>query len=309
MMNDLVGVMDLGTNTFHLLVGRGSQVGFEIVHRERKAVKLGKGGINNSEILPEAVDRALSCMVAFRKKLDELGVSRFRAIGTSALRSAANSKEVIHLIRQSTGIDVEVITGDQEATFIYHGIRAALPLGPSPSLIVDIGGGSVEFILANDTSVYWQVSLDIGAQRLLEKFHRHDPMTPEEYIALMEHYDAALPPVLDTVKRWAPTTLVGSSGTFDTLSEIYCLSVGLPYVASAPETPLTPEAFRIIHRELLTRNRDDRMKIPGMIEMRVEMIVVASCLIHYLLGKFVFDRMRVSSYSLKEGVLAKLANE
>jgi exopolyphosphatase/guanosine-5'-triphosphate,3'-diphosphate pyrophosphatase len=308
MMNDLVGVMDLGTNTFHLVVARVSPGSFEIVHRERQAVKIGKGGINNSEILREAVDRALVCMSGFQRKLDELRVSRFRAIGTSAFRSASNAAEVIHEIKEETGIAVEVISGDEEATFIYCGIRAALPLGTTPSLIVDIGGGSVEFIIANDTSVFWQTSLDIGAQRLLEKFHRHDPMTSEEYVALKEHYSATLPPVLDAINRLRPATLVGSSGTFDTLGDIYCLSVGLPYAAAAPETPLTPEAFRIIHRELLTRNRDDRLNIPGMIEMRVDMIVVASCLIEYLLSKFGFERIRVSSYSLKEGVLAKLAN-
>jgi exopolyphosphatase/guanosine-5'-triphosphate,3'-diphosphate pyrophosphatase len=308
MMNDLVGVMDLGTNTFHLLVARVKKGSFEVVHRERQAVKIGKGGINNSEILPEAVDRALSCMSGFRNKLDELGVLRFRAIGTSAFRSASNSADVVHQIKTTTGIEVQVISGDQEATYIYQGIRAALALGSASGLIVDIGGGSVEFIIANDSSVFWQVSVDIGAQRLLEQFHRHDPMTSKEYAGLMEHYDTSLAPVLEAAKRWMPTTLVGSSGTFDTLSEIYCLSMGVPYTASSPETPLTPEAFQIIHRELLARNRDDRMKIPGMIEMRVDMIVVASCLIHYLLSKLVFDRIRVSSYSLKEGVLAELAN-
>lgn len=305
-MDDLVGIMDLGTNTFHLLVARVSAEDFNIVYRERQAVKIGKGGINSSEILPEAVDRALLCLTGFRKKLDELGVSRFRAIGTSALRSAGNSAEVIHRIKVTTGIDVEVISGDQEATFIYHGIRTALRLGSKPNLIVDIGGGSVEFILATGTSVLWQVSLNIGGQRLLEQFHRQDPLTPQAYHDLRRHYTEALRPVLEAATRWPPETLVGSSGTFDTLSEIHCMSTGLPYEATSSETPLTPEAFRVIHRDLIARNREDRLKIPGMIEMRVDMIVVASCLIEFLMDHIPFKSIRVSTYSLKEGVLAMM---
>src|SRR5262245_54699187 len=111
-MDDLVGVMDLGTNTFHLLVARLSPQGFSVVYRDRQAVKIGKGGINQSAILPDAIDRAVSCLSTFRAKLDELGVTRFRAFGTSALRSARNSEDIIRQIESATGIKVHVITGD-----------------------------------------------------------------------------------------------------------------------------------------------------------------------------------------------------
>lgn len=305
-MRERVGVMDLGTNTFHLLIAEIRESGFTILYRDRRPVKIGKGGINRGVITGEAIDRAVACMQSFRVKLAEMHVTRFRALGTSALRSAENGQAVLEDIRRKSGIKVEVISGQQEAEYIYYGVRTAAPLGEMPSLIVDIGGGSVEFIIGNSRTIFWKISLDIGAQRMLELFHRHDPMTPVELHALDQHYQHALAPVVEAMKRWNPETLVGSSGTFDTLSEIYCVANGIPYVATQAETPLTVEAFQQIHHQLITKDRAGRMQIPGMIEMRVDMIVVASCLIQHLIQAFHFHNMRVSSYSLKEGVLATL---
>jgi exopolyphosphatase/guanosine-5'-triphosphate,3'-diphosphate pyrophosphatase len=172
-----------------------------------------------------------------------------------------------------------------------------------PSLIVDIGGGSVELIIADQETIFWKRSVDIGGQRMLEHYHRHDPMLPGELQDLEQHYKASLQDLGEAVTQWKPRTLVGSSGTFDTLSEIHCLHERIPYRSTDSETPLTVEACQRIHQELLTRDRVARMLIPGMIEMRVDMIVVASCLIKYLLEAFGFSSIRVSTYSLKEGVI------
>lgn len=308
-MKERLAVMDLGTNTFHLMVADVVDGKPSVVFRDRRPVKLGKGGINQGTIRKDAIDRALDCMKSFQEKVDSLQVSRSVAIGTSALRSAANGQQVLDVIRQATGIAVEVITGDKEAEYIYRGVRSAVDLGSAPALIVDIGGGSVEFIIADRKSIHWKVSLDIGAQRLMELYHRHDPMSEEERLALTGHYRKALGPIAESVARWNPSTMVGSSGTFDTLSEIYCRRTGRDYLAAAPETPLTVEAFGDIHQELISKDREGRMRIPGMIEMRVDMIVVASCLIAFLLDTYGFQRVRVSSYSLKEGVLASLISK
>lgn len=307
-MNERIGVMDLGTNTFHLLIAEIRENGFQVIHRERRPVKIGKGGINRGTILPDAIGRAADCMKAFRAKLDEEQVSRFHALGTSALRDASNRMTVLQAIREASGIGVEIISGDQEAEFIYYGVRTAVPLGQDPALIVDIGGGSVEFIIGNARTLFWKSSIDIGAQRLLEQYHRHDPILPEEIEALDQAYTKSLGAVADAIKLYKPMALVGSSGTFDTLSEIYCSANGTPYRPDQAETPLTVDDFQTIHQMLISKDRAGRMQIPGMIEMRVDMIVVASCLIHHLLRRFGFSRIRVSTYSLKEGVLATLAH-
>ncbi|MBL7852468.1 MAG: exopolyphosphatase [Cyclobacteriaceae bacterium] len=302
-MKKRLAVMDLGTNTFHLLVADVAGGGMSVVYRDRRPVKLGKGGINEGRITTEAMERAVNCMREFRQQCDVLGVDSIKAIGTSALRSAVNGREVTAAIRQAADVNVDVITGEQEAIYIYYGVRAAMDLGTAPSLIVDIGGGSVEFILADRDTIFWKRSLEIGAQRMLEQYHKHDPMLAGELQRLYQHYENAIGELVHAVTLWKPLALVGSSGTFDTLSEVYCIREGLPYRPTDSETPLTVDAFLRIHEELVTKNRALRMQIPGMIEMRVDMIVVASCLIDLLVRTFRFKKIRVSSYSLKEGVL------
>ena len=178
-------------------------------------------------------------------------------------------------------------------------------LGKEKSLIIDIGGGSVEFIIGNNEQIFWKQSREIGAQRLLERFQKHDPILPAEIDEVNQYLKESLGSLFDAINQYKPRTIVGSSGTFDTLSDIYCLQSGVE-IKDSPETPLTLTAFEKIYAEIISKNRAERMLIPGMIEMRVDMIVVACCLIKFIKDQFLFEGIRVSSYSLKEGVLAGL---
>lgn len=263
------------------------------------------GGINQGYITPEGTERAVNTMKAFKKTMMAEGVETALAFGTSALRNARNGEEVIKKIEAKTGIKTEIISGLQEAEYIYKGARAAIDMGSEKSLIMDIGGGSVEFIIGNNKEIFWSHSFEIGGQRLLEKFQKHDPITREETEGLFHFFNQELGLLLSALKTHHPKTLIGSSGTFDTLSDIYCWKNDLP-LKDTPETPFSLNAFDEIYEELLMKDRAARMQIPGMIEMRVDMIVVASCLIKYLLSCHPFKQIRVSSYSLKEGVLATL---
>ena len=301
---DKIGIIDLGTNTFHLLVAERVDSQYTIIYQNRVPAKVGMGGINQNIITEEGVERAIKAISDFQTTLKEMGVEKVMAFGTSALRSANNGNEVIQKIKNATGIETKIISGEEEAELIYLGVRAAVKLGKEKSLIVDIGGGSVEFIIGNDQEIFWKHSFDIGAQRLLEKFQKHDPISSEEIKMLDQFFDSSLQPLLTQLGVHLPKTLVGSSGTFDTLSDIYCSRNNIQQ--QSPETPLTIVAFYEIFEELIVKNRPERMKIVGMIEMRVDMIVVACCLIDFLLKRHSFSAIRVSSYSLKEGVLATL---
>lgn len=304
-MKERIAIIDLGTNTFHLLIAEKNGPETNILYREKQAVKIGMGGINQGLIKEPAILRALTCLRNFKKIMDDWKVSRVFAFGTSALRSATNGSEVIKKIRLETGISIKLISGDEEAEYIYHGVRSAMDLGTEKSLIVDIGGGSVEFIIGNRETIFWKQSFDIGAQRLLEQFQKHDPILTEEIIELEACFEKSLAPLRRAFENHIPSILVGSSGTFDTLSEIYCIRNGIKLTPDQSETPLTPESFHSIHMEIIECNRAERLGIPGMIEMRVDMIVVASCLVNFLFHKFPLNKVRVSSYSLKEGVLSK----
>lgn len=300
-----VAIIDMGTNTFHLMLATITSEGFIINYREKVPVKIGMGGINEGYITKEGIERAVKAMKDFKATIQDARIENALAFGTSALRNAKNGEEVIKRIESESGIKTQIISGTQEAEYIYNGARASMDMGSEKSLIMDIGGGSVEFIIGNEKEIFWSHSFEIGGQRLLEKFQKHDPIAKEEVEDLFNFFVKELVLLLAELKTHNPKTLIGSSGTFDTLSDIYCWKNNLP-LKDTPETPFSMDAFDDIYEEFLRKDRSARMQIPGMIEMRVDMIVVACCLIKFLLSSHEFDRIRVSSYSLKEGVLASL---
>ncbi len=303
-----IAIIDMGTNTFHLLLAEVDRRDLRILLREHRVVKIGKGGINDGVIADEAVERALQAMCGFKERIEQHGIETVYAFGTSAIRNARNSSSLVDAIRRLTGIDVTTISGDEEAELIFHGVRAAILLGDETSLVMDIGAGSVEFIIGNDKHVSWKQSFEIGGQRLLERFIQHDPISSCEIEALDRHFADTLAPLAGALKRYDPRVLVGSSGSFDTLSEMFCIRSGITYQREAPETPLSSAVFHAIYADLIAKNRDQRVLTPGMIEMRADMIVPACCLIHFVLQLHPFQSIRVSTYSLKEGALAKIAS-
>jgi Exopolyphosphatase len=300
-----LAIIDMGTNTFHLLVAEIHTQGFERLYQERQPVKIGMGGINEGVITEAAMERALKALLNFKQTIKPYQPEKILAFGTSALRNARNGKDFAERMRKETGIECKIISGEEEAKYIFHGVKAAVPLGKEPSLIIDIGGGSVECIIGNADKIFWKRSFEIGAQRLLEKFQEHDPIQDHELKRVEEFFDQSLVLLFKALQEYPAKILVGSSGTFDTLSDIHCIREGILQGAN-PETPLTLQSFHSIYQELLQKNRAARLQIPGMIEMRVDMIVVACALIHYILNHHQFDKIRVSSYSLKEGVLVSL---
>lgn len=305
-MESRIAIVDLGTNTFHLLIADVKENQHHVVYRERSAVKLGKRGINKGLITETAISRALLAITNFKNAIDGHSVQQVFAYGTSALRNASNQQEVIEKIKTQTGIEVNVISGDEEARLIYMGVRSAVRLGKEKSLIMDIGGGSVEFIIGNESDIFWKKSYEIGAQRLLEEYHTHDPIQKDDLKSLHNHFSSTLASLFEALDTHQPKTLVGSSGTFDTLSDIYCAHNNIDKQNESPETPLSFRGFHDTYKQLIVSDRNARMKIPGMIELRVDMIVVACSLIDHLINRYNFEAIRVSSYALKEGVLADI---
>lgn len=303
-----IAIIDMGTNTFHLLIADVDLSGYRMIYRDHEPVKIGLAGINKGFITDDGCQRAMAAMQRFKKAIDRHEVTRVLAFGTSALRNARNASVLASQIKSSTDIDVAIISGEEEADLIFEGVRTALKLDDK-SLVIDIGAGSVEFIIGDVTRVYWKQSFEIGGQRLLEKFQKHDPITDDEITALDQYFETTLQPLISALSTLNPTVLVGSSGSFDTLSDIYSIRRKIYVEPRPPETPLSLEGFHEIYYELIRKNREARMRMEGMISMRVDMIVVGCCLIRFVLDKHPFKAVRVSSYSLKEGVLARLTRE
>ncbi|MFT4737617.1 MAG: exopolyphosphatase/guanosine-5'-triphosphate,3'-diphosphate pyrophosphatase [Cyclobacteriaceae bacterium] len=298
-------VIDMGTNTFHLMIVEINGGDFTVLYKEKAAVRLGKGGINKGLITEDAWERAISTLIRFTKVIEDHEAAEIFATATSAVRNAGNGQELVDAIKATTGIDTRIISGLEEASYIYYGVQKALDIGDEPALIMDIGGGSIEFIIANMTEVYWLESFEIGGQRMMEIHHQNDPITDHEIKNLEEYLSSNLIRLFEAVEKFKPTTLIGSSGTFDTLSEIYQNKTGTSVGAEATEFPFTIAAFKDIFQDLVVKSRKERLDIAGMIPLRVDMIVVASVLINFIIKSFDIQSIRVSAYALKEGVLLK----
>lgn len=311
-MKKRFALIDMGTNTFHLLITEIDESGQQHDFVKTKVpVRLGQGGISNGAIAPEAYERAIRTLKDFRKQIDEYEVETVRAMATSMVRNASNGEGFIKDIFKQTDIQVEVIDGNKEAEFIYYGVRSAGVLDEQTSLVMDVGGGSVEFIICNKQEIFWKRSFEIGAQRLMDEFFKQDPIAPENVEAEKAYLREKLQPLTEAVAQYEPTVLVGSSGTFDTLCDIDAQSKGdfSRQQHQPAASTLVIDDFYHIHQDLLRKNHEERLAIPGMLEMRVDMIVLASIAVDFVLKAYNLQEIRVSAYALKEGVLQKVLEE
>jgi len=305
----IVAVMDLGTNTFHLLIARGNAANPEELYHTTVPVRLGEGGINNGIIQPAAYKRGVDTMIQFSERIREFKAEHVSAIATSALRSAANGKDFIDEVKAKTGIDIKTINGDREAKYIYEGVKAGNCLSNQNSLILDIGGGSVEFILGNDEQIIWKQSFEIGAARMLDKFHKIDPI-PEASILEMDNYlEQTLPSFFDGIKNIEIANIIGSSGAFETFAEVIELQKGNDFdLKKNRKYKFDPQEFINITDWLIASSHQDRESTKGIIPIRVDMIVSASLITRFVMRKLAISEVTMSTYSLKEGVLAEALN-
>ena len=307
MKTERLAIIDLGTNTFHLLIAETDGNKIQPVYVEKVPVRIGKGGINQGFISEDACERAIYTLSGFKHKINEFHTDKIYATATSAFRNARNGAALAEKIKSITGIEILIISGDREAELIYFGVKEALKLGEEKSLIVDIGGGSVEFILANENTIFWKQSFEIGGQRLMDLFQKTDPIKEEEVLALQQYLSEKLEPLSAALEKFPTPVLVGSAGSFDTLSDIDLKKKGFDFsVETKKEYELTLHDFQLLYHEIISKDRAARMEIPGMIELRVDMIVVATVLIRYIVERYNMKRLRVSTYALKEGVLSRI---
>lgn len=302
-----VAVMDLGTNTFHLLIAAQNGNGYtEIVH-EQDPVKLGEGGINKGFIQPAAFDRGIKSMQQYHQLMLNNGVQQVRAIATSALRNAANGQEFIKKVKDETGIIIEVIDGVAEAGYIYKGVRAGGGLSAQNSLIIDIGGGSVEFIICNDKEIKWKQSFEIGAARLMDNFHRNDPIPPESITALNFYLQDCLADLFTATSNYSIENIIGSSGVFESYAAIIASDKGNSFDLKKTKHYEfeKDELLQLIERIVLSSHQQ-RLGNSNIISVRVDMIVTASILTRFIIEKLGVNKVSMSTNSLKEGVLAEM---
>lgn len=305
-----IAVIDLGTNTFNLLIAeRNSSAGFAVLYRNEVGVKIGQGGILRKTITPAAFDRGLNALENQMEKARSYHPEKILVVATSGVRSAENGTLFIQRIEKDFGVEVEVVTGDREATLIYRGVRQSVELDGRPSLIVDIGGGSNECILAGKNGILWKESFDIGMARILERFQPSNPITREQVNDILQYYEESLQPLTQQVEKHQPGQLIGCAGTFESVRSILTHQGILPSgEKDQPHQEIPYSEFARLHQRLLQSTTQERQNIRGLELFRVDMIVLASLFVNFIMEKYGFDKLIQSNYSIKEGVADEYLN-
>ena len=305
-MSQRYAIIDLGTNTFHLLIASKGQSGFlDVQQRQQRPVKLMSNGFTEGQIPQDAYDRGIEAIRAFSRELEAQHAQLIKVLGTSALRSADNALSFLNYAETLLNCPVSLIDGDEEATYIYHGTREAVGLGRAYSLILDIGGGSVEFIIGNKDGLAWKRSLEIGAARLIARFPHDFPMTAEQKQAVRSYLDEQLSPVLPAIQAYQPADLIGASGYFETLVNLEYQEVRSDKIGQMPlRYELTLDRFQQLEAMVMSRTTQELYDLPGMEAFRVPMMGVSSLLVRYLLDQLPLNTIYYANYAMKEGALS-----
>jgi exopolyphosphatase / guanosine-5'-triphosphate,3'-diphosphate pyrophosphatase len=299
-------LIDLGTNTFNLLVfeddGSGS---LRIIHSSETPVFLGKGGLEQGRIAEDALQRGIDALKHMVPLAREHGAISITGLGCSTLRNATNA-HVFKKEAEQLGVQVKVLRGEEEAEMILDGVRLAVPFGSRPTLVMDIGGGSIEFMLATSKALMWRQSFELGVTRLRERMPAGDPMTMDQELRIAEHLDAHLEPLWQLVERHEPHELAGSAGSFDSLAAMVADIRGTEHDPQAISMHFEADEFHALKDRILRMDRNERLAMPGLPAHRVDTIVYALIAIERVLIAGGIRKMVWSRYSLKEGAAYRL---
>lgn len=300
-----VALLDLGTNTFNMLIAEiDRNKNYRRIYQSKVPVRLGEGGLNDNMITDAAFERGLLALKNQIIALKNHACEQAFAFGTSALRSASNGQEFVDKVAELYDLHIQVIDGDREAQMIYQGVKLSLDLGTEKSLIMDIGGGSTEYVIANQEQIFWKKSYKLGAARLLQWLKPSDPISKEETEKLCKHLDEQMGDLYDACREHNVKTMVGSSGSFDSLSDmisIHYYNQQLPEDRKFYDFSITD--FHRVKDKILRSTKEERLEMRGLHRIRVDMIVMAVIMINLVLERSGIENIRQSAYSLKEGIL------
>ncbi len=301
-----IAIFDLGTNVFNLLIADVSKSSCEIVDVVKMGSQIGKGGFKSGYLTQEAIDRSIETFSKMYSKISLYGVDiKIKAFATSAVRDAKNGQDFsTKLTNLYPDVDLEIISGDREAELICKGIRESIMIYKDERvLMLDIGGGSNEFIISDSNNIFWKKSFPLGVIRMREIVEPSDPMTVEDIEKYKEYIDSQLEPLYLEANKHNISMMIGSSGSFDTLKELI-----FPYDdTSVPATELPINLFNEINLKLIKSTKQERLNMSGMVEMRADYMVLGSIFVSHVIEKLNIKQLYQSSYSLKEGYMSEVA--
>lgn len=299
-----LAALDLGTNSFHLVVARVRPDGaFEVITREKDMVRLGHGGGEMKDLADDAMDRGVATLQRMRQLADRHG-AEITAVATSAVREAQNADVFLRRAKEEAGIEVEVISGVEEARLIHLGVLQAVPIYDRKALLVDVGGGSTEVLVVHQGRELTARSFKLGAVRLTDRFFPGGSLHPAAVDACRAYVRSALTVLRREVAEHGFELAVASSGTAEAMARMVHAETGGEALRTYNSFEWTAAEHRqVVARLVKARTVEDRRKVPGLDAARADIILAGALILEGVLDVFSADGFTFSDYALREGAL------
>jgi exopolyphosphatase/guanosine-5'-triphosphate,3'-diphosphate pyrophosphatase len=299
-----VAAIDCGTNSIRLLIADLAGDQLIDVSRRMEIVRLGEGVDRTGMLAPQAIARTRRALIGYAAEIAELGISDVRMVATSASRDASNAAEFQEMVRTVLGIDPEVITGDEEARLSFTGAVRGLPAEP-PYLVVDIGGGSTEFVTGRSTSEN-AISMDIGCVRMTERHLKSDPPTPAEITAATADITAAVDTALAAVPGRTAKTFIGLAGSVTTVTAL-ALNLSSYDSDTIHHARISYEAVAKVTADLLSATVAERLSLPVMHPGRADVIGAGALILRTIMERSGQPSVVASEHDILDGIAWSLA--
>jgi len=298
-----LAAIDIGTNSLHMIVVRvRPDLSFEVIDREKEMVRLGAGGLDGRALTPAAMHAALQVMSKFRRLADSHGVDEIIAVATSATREAQNGSDFLATIVEQTGIRAQVISGTEEARLIHQAATYGVGLAGEVGVVVDIGGGSVEITRGHGELMEAGKSFKLGVIRLTERFIKSDPLTSRDERRLNRFIDAEIGKYLGQIARQGFDRVIGTSGTIQSIGAVAVAGRGASNT-TLRNRRITAKQLRRTRKRLVTRDLQERLKVPGLEPRRADLSVAGSILLDAIVRRLGAADITLCDLSLREGLV------
>jgi exopolyphosphatase/guanosine-5'-triphosphate,3'-diphosphate pyrophosphatase len=296
-----LAAIDVGSNSIHMVVAQiDSDGGVTVLWRLKEMLGLGRMSFPSHRLSYEAMDRAIVTLRRFCQEAQRRQCEQILAVATSAVRESENGGDFIERVRQELGLHVRVVSAKDEARLIYLGVRQEIGLLGGPHLLLDIGGGSVEFIVADKERPLLLESRKLGAARMTARYVKSDPIDASELKSLLSHYDAELTPLVEQIRALKPARVIGTSGTIENLAAM-CNARS----SSNGHEPMIIQrpAIQKLAQELLESCSEDRARMKGLDDKRKDQIVAGAILAAELFERLDLKQIEVCRSALREGLV------
>jgi exopolyphosphatase / guanosine-5'-triphosphate,3'-diphosphate pyrophosphatase len=299
-----IAAIDIGTNSLHMIVVRvRPDLSFEIIDREKEMVRLGAGGLDGRALTPEVMHAALQVLSKFRRLAASHRVDRIIAVATSAVREAENGGEFLKVVTEQTGIRARVIAGTEEARLIHLAAVYGAGSAAETTVIVDIGGGSVEITRGIGSNVELGRSFKLGVIRLTERFVKSDPLVPRDERKLVKYIDAEAGEYLDGLAQAGFDRVIGTSGTILSLGGIATGLHGRSTGTMLRNRRVSARALRAVKRRFVELSLSKRLRVPGLEPRRADLSVAGAILLDAILRRLGAEEITLCDMSLREGLV------